>query len=143
MVLIIGLLIVVAIFVVIFVSSKKAVESTKVSMEKFKGNPKVLAIGEYIVSQSGGRPKEILFLTDNQIFFGPVQGAYLNVPEDMIGPMTLEDRRGVASVLADAYGYSWSIGYNGMSLEKPQTGIPSIDEHCACYLHADATGSWD
>ena len=48
MVLIIGLLIVVA----IFVSSKKAVESTKVSMEKFKGNPKVLAIGEYIVSQS-------------------------------------------------------------------------------------------
>ena len=122
---------------------KKKLDSISSSMDKLRGNPKVNAIGDYIVGESSGRPAEIIFLDDNQIYFGPVNGTYRNVPMDMIPRTDYEQRRGLAGLIAEGLGYHWSVSALGQSAIAPSTGIPAIDEHYDCYLRATNTGSWD
>ena len=100
-------------------------------------------ISNYIFNQ--GRPAQIIITLNNEIFYGPIAGEFLQVPGNMIPPMDHLQRYSLGNAFAQRYNYTSNIcfGPQGQNLGTCQTGIGYLDSSADIVIAGSvATGSW-
>jgi len=93
-----------------------------------------------------GRPSQIMITVNNEIFYGPVNGQFVQVPANLIPPMDHLQRYSLGNAFAQKYGYSTQscFGPQGQNLGYTQTGVGYLDANTDIFLTGNsATGSWN
>lgn len=101
-------------------------------------------ISNVIFSQ--GHPSKILITVNNEIFYGPVNGQFVQVPANLIPPMDHLQRYSLGNAFAQKYGYisQTCFGPQGQNLGCTQTGVGYLDANTdICITGSSATGSWN
>lgn len=125
--------------VMFFKSSSKSKQQTNSML----GSNAFTQISNYIFSK--GRPAQIIITLNNEIFFGPFEGTFQQVPGNMIPPMDHLQRYSLGNAFAQAYNYSSNIcfGPQGQNLGTCQTGLGYLDSNADIVITGSvATGSW-
>lgn len=117
------------------------------AMGKIKDSPKFKAIAEHIF-RDGRRPSRIVVTFQSEIFYGPIEGRFLQVPGDMVPPMDKTERHGLGGAFETEYGYSYHLCNSGLKsgfgATPADTGNEYIDTHADFILisKGGTGGSW-
>ncbi len=135
---VLGVLLLIGIVIVVIVIVAASKRSSAQSSQAFQlmNHPNLRPIRDFAFA-NGQRPDRLVLTADGGVWYGPVNGAFCQVPQGYLMPTDKQTRRGLASVLAQTMGYSW---YQGPA----QTGNPQVDSTAEFILIANrsAQGGW-
>ena len=131
---ILGVMFLFGVVVVVIAIVAAAKRSSSQSSQAFQmmNHPNMRPIRE-IAFANGQRPEKLILTTYGSVWYGPVNGMFVQVPQQYLIPMDKETRRGIASVLAQTMGYTW---YQGPA----QTGNPEVDSTAEMILVSNFSG---
>ena len=119
---------------------------TMQALKQVSASPKFQAIADYIF-KDGNRPSRIVITFENEIFYGPIQGKFIQVPGTMIPAMNDEQRHGLGGAFETKYGYKYTLCNSnlksGFGAASADTGNEYIDSHADVLLLSKSSGgSW-
>lgn len=133
--------------VVAVVGAVIKVKSQLKAMGKIQESPKFKAIAEHIF-RDGRRPSRIVVTFQSEIFYGPIEGRFVQVPGNMVPSMNETERHALGGAFEKEYGYSYHLcnsgSKTGIGATPADTGNEYIDTHADFVLiSAGGTGgSW-
>lgn len=108
-------------------------------------SPKFKEITDYIFN-GGRRPSRIVITFNNEIFFGPIEGKFVQVPGTMIPSMNDSQRQGLGGAFETKYAYRYHRCNTGQRVggAPADTGNEYIDTHAYVLLisSADSSSNW-
>lgn len=122
----------------------RSASKSKQQTQNMLGSRAFADIGSYIFYS--GRPSQIMITQNNEIFYGPFQGQFYQVPGNMIPPMNHLERYSLGNAFAQQYGYTsyTCFGPQGNNLGYCQTGNAYLDRNTDIFIAGSAaTGSWN
>lgn len=147
-----GLLTFLAVFFVILIAvavvgAVGIVKRQKKARGKIQNSPKFKAIAEYIF-RGGRRPSRIVITFESEIFFGPIEGRFIQVPGDLVPSMYESDRHALGGAFETEYDYAYRLCNSnmksGFGAAPADTGNEYIDTHADVLLISEGGtgGSW-
>lgn len=119
--------------VVAALKTKKAVKAKG----DILNSPRFKAIADHIF-EGGRRPSRIVITFSSEIFYGPVEGKFLQVPGNLVPAMDDAQRHGLGGALETKYGYSYGRCNSGLKsgfgASPADTGNEYIDSHADVLL---------
>lgn len=137
----------IAVIVIAVVVATIKTKSQLKSMGEIKQSPKFKAIAEYIF-EGGRRPSRIVITTASEIFFGPVEGRFVQVPGHFVPAMNDTERHALGGAFETEYAYSYHLCNSGLKsgfgAAPADTGNDYIDQHADVLLISGSGtgGSW-
>lgn len=121
-------------------------KKTMKALKDISASPKFQAIADHIFA-NGNRPTRIIITFDNEIFYGPVEGKFVQVPGSMIPAMTVEQRHGLGGAFETKYAYKYNLCNSnlksGFGAAPADTGNDYIDSHADVLLvSSNSGGNW-
>lgn len=116
------------------------------AMKQMSASPKFQAIADHIFA-NGNRPTRIVITFDNEIFYGPIQGEFIQVPGNLIPNMDANQRHGLGGAFETKYAYKYNLCNSGLKsgfgAAPADTGVAYIDSHADVLLISkNDGGSW-
>lgn len=139
--------IVFVVFIVVAVlGAVNIVKRQRKAISKIQDSPKFKAIAEYIF-RDGCRPSRIAITFESEIFYGPIEGRFVQVPGTLVPSMSESDRHALGGAFETVYGYSYHLCNrrdSGFGSARADTGNEYIDTHAeALLISAGSTaGAW-
>lgn len=139
--------IVVVVFIVVaVVGSASIIKRQTKAIGKIQDSPKFKAIAEHIFCD-GRRPSRIAITYANEIFYGPIEGQFLQVPGTLVPSMSDSERTALGGAFESVYGYSYhpcNRRSSGFGSAPADTGNQYIDTHAECLLisKGSTAGNW-
>lgn len=133
--------------VVAVVGAVSGVKRQMKAMGKIQNSPKFKAITEHIF-RDGRRPSRIVVTFQSEIFYGPFENRFLQVPGDMVPSMNKTERHALGGAFEKEYGYSYHLcnsgSKTGIGTATADTGNEYIDTHAEFVLISEGGtgGSW-
>ena len=136
----------VAVIVIAVVGGILKTKKTMAAMKQVSASPKFQAIADHIFAK-GNRPTRIVITFDNEIFYGPIQGEFVQVPGSLIPNMDANQRHGLGGAFEKKYAYTYNLCNSGLKsgfgAAPADTGVAYIDSHADVLLISkNDGGSW-
>lgn len=100
-------------------------------------SPRFKAIADHIF-EGGRHPSRIVITFSSEIFYGPVEGKFLQVPGNLVPAMDADQRHSLGGALQTEYGYSFGLcnsgQKSGFGASPADTGNEYIDSHADVLL---------
>lgn len=139
--------VIVILIAVAIIGAVSIVKRQTQTMGKIKNSPKFKAIADHIF-RDGLRPSRIVVTFQSEIFYGPIEGRFLQVPGDLVPPMNETERHALGGAFETEYGYSYHLCNSGLKsgfgATPADTGNEYIDTHADFILisKGGTGGSW-
>lgn len=128
--------IIAAVVFAVIVSAIKVKRQLK-AKDEIKKSPKFQAITNYIFKDNR-HPSRIIITFGSEIFFGPIEGRFLQVPAELVPSMSEVERCGLGGAMETEFGYSYTRCNTGLKsgvcAAPADTGNEYIDQHADILL---------
>ena len=127
----------IAVIVIAVIVATIKTKSQLQSMKQIQSSPKFKAIADFIF-ENGRRPSRIVITFSNEVFFGPVEGRFVQVPGHLVPSMSDTERHALGGAFEKQYAYSYRLCNSGLKsgfgAAPADTGVDYIDHHADCLL---------
>lgn len=131
------LIVVIAAIVISVVRGIAAAKKVNTAKSEILKSPKFQAITNQIFS-NGQHPSRIVITFNSEIFYGPIEGRFVQVPGSMVPVMDETQRRAVGGAIETTYGYRYNLCNSGLKsgfgAAPADTGEEYIDSHADILL---------
>lgn len=132
--------------VVAVVGAVSIVKRQKKTIGKIQNSPKFKNIADHIFAD-GRRPSRIVITFQSEIFYGPIEGRFVQVPGNLVPSMNESERHALGGAFETVYGYSYHLcnrRTSGFGSAPADTGNEYIDTHADSLLISEGStaGNW-